>query len=191
MGRIGIRQGCEFDSRRLHYLSTVYAVSISIEESDCVFQRRWTQVHIHLGRHQIPVSCQFLDRLRRRPAHRQMRAEGVPQQVDTGLGEPCLSCSSVNESLDHLLRQRPPEGMGALDDGCSDRKVQNVCADSSVETPRHSGDFSRFSLSLTPQSMAKKFGTIRLLAMEVSRRRCESSEILLAPFGVSARPTSS
>ena len=97
MGRIGIRQGCEFDSRRLHYLSTVYAVSVSIEESD----------------------------------------------------------------------------------------------DSSVETPRHSGDFSRFSLSLTPQSMAKKFGTIRLLAMEVSRRRCESSEILLAPFGVSARPTSS
>ncbi len=156
MGRIGIRQGCGFDSRRLHqltqvtsmtwvlrsrrrhYLSTVYAVSVSIEESDCVFQRRWTQVHIHLGRH-----------------------------------------------------QRPPEGMGALDDGCSDRKVQNVCADSSVETPRHSGDFSRFSLSLTPQSMAKKFGTIRLLAMEVSRRRCESSEILLAPFGVSARPTSS
>jgi len=111
--------------------------------------------------------------------------------VDTGLGEPCLSCSSVNESLDHILRQRPPEGMGALDDGCSDRKVQNVCADSSVETPRHSGDFSRFSLSLTPQSMAKKFGTIRLLAMEVSRRRCESSEILLAPFGVSARPASS
>ena len=69
--------------------------------------------------------------------------------------------------------------------------VEHVCADSSVETPRHSGDFSRFSLSLTPQSMAKKFGTIRLLAMEVSRRRCESSEILLAPFGVSARPTSS
>ena len=33
-----------FRSRSLHYLSTVHTVSVSIEESDCVFQRRWTQV---------------------------------------------------------------------------------------------------------------------------------------------------
>ena len=105
MGRIGIRQGCGFDSRRLHQLTQV-------------------------------TSMTWVLRSRRR----------------------------------HYLST-----------------VYAV----SVETPRHSGDFSRFSLSLTPQRMAKKFGTIRLLAMEVSRRRCESSEILLAPFGVSARPTSS
>ncbi len=65
-------------SRSLHYLSTVRTVSVSIEESDCVFQRRRAQVHIHLGRRQVLVAGQLLDRLRRRPAHRQMRAEGVP-----------------------------------------------------------------------------------------------------------------
>ena len=77
-------------SRSLHYLSTVHAVSVSIEEPDCVFQRRRTQVHVHLSRRQIPVSCQFLDRLRRGAPHRQVRAEGVPQQMDAGVGEPCL-----------------------------------------------------------------------------------------------------
>ena len=66
-------------SRSLHYLSTVHTVSVSIEESDCVFQRRWTQVHVHLGRRQVFVTGQFLDRLRRGPAHRQVRAEGMPQ----------------------------------------------------------------------------------------------------------------
>ncbi len=54
-------------SRRLHYLSTVYAVSVSIEESDCVFQRRRAQVHVHLGRRQVRVAGQFLNRLRRGP----------------------------------------------------------------------------------------------------------------------------
>ena len=34
-------------SRSLHYLSTAHAVSVSIEETDGVFQRRWTQVHVH------------------------------------------------------------------------------------------------------------------------------------------------
>ena len=42
-----------FRSRRLQYLSTVRTVSVSIEESDCVFQRRRAQVHVHLGRRQI------------------------------------------------------------------------------------------------------------------------------------------
>ncbi len=36
-------------SRSLHYLSTVHAVSVSIEEPDCVFQRRRTQVHEQLA----------------------------------------------------------------------------------------------------------------------------------------------
>ncbi len=36
-------------SRSLHYLSTVHAVSVSIEESDCVFQRRRTQVYVHFS----------------------------------------------------------------------------------------------------------------------------------------------
>ena len=71
-------------SRSLHYLSTVRTVSVSIEETYGVFQRRWTQVHVHLGRCQVPVAGQFLDRLRRGPAHCQVRAEGVPQQVDAG-----------------------------------------------------------------------------------------------------------
>ncbi len=62
-------------SRNLHYLSTVHAVSVSIEEPDCVFQRCWTQVHVHLGRRQIPVASQLLDRLRRGPAHRQVREQ--------------------------------------------------------------------------------------------------------------------
>ncbi len=61
-----------FRSRRLHYLSTVHAVSVSIEESDCVFQRRRAQVHVHLGRRQIPVAGQFLNRLRRGAPHRQV-----------------------------------------------------------------------------------------------------------------------
>jgi hypothetical protein len=58
-------------SRSLHYLSKVRTVSVSIEESDCVFQPRRAQVHIHLGRRQVLVAGQLLDRLRRRPAHRQ------------------------------------------------------------------------------------------------------------------------
>ena len=45
-------------SRSLHYLSTVRTVTVSIEEADCVFQRRRTQVHVHLGRRQVPVPSQ-------------------------------------------------------------------------------------------------------------------------------------
>ena len=92
-------------SRSLHYLSTVRTVSVSIEEAYGVFQRRWTQVHVHLGRRQIPVASQFLNRLRRGAPHRQVRAGGVPPQMDAGVGEPCLPCGPVNESLDHLLCQ--------------------------------------------------------------------------------------
>ena len=94
-------------SRSLHYLSTVRTVSVSIEETYGVFQRRWTQVHVHLGRCQVPVAGQFLDRLRRGAPHRQVRAEGVSQQMNAGVGKPCLVCGPANESLDHLLRQRP------------------------------------------------------------------------------------
>ena len=82
-------------SRSLHYLSTVSAVSVSIEESDCVFQRRWTQVHVHLGRCQVPVAGQFLDRFRRGAPHRQVRAEGVPQQMDAGVGAPRVARGST------------------------------------------------------------------------------------------------
>jgi hypothetical protein len=42
----------------LHYLSTVRTVSVSIEETNGVFQRRLAQVHVHLGRRQVLVPGQ-------------------------------------------------------------------------------------------------------------------------------------
>ena len=84
-----------FRSRSLHYLFTVRAVSVAIEESDCVFQRGRAQVHVHLRRRQVLVSGQFLDRFRRGAPHRQVRAEGVPQQMDAGVGAPRVARGST------------------------------------------------------------------------------------------------
>ncbi len=97
-------------SRSLHYLSTEFAVSVSIEESDCVFQRRRAQVHVHLGRRQILVAGQLLDRLRRRPTHRQVRAERVPQQVDAGVRQPRLPRGSLDQAVPtrNLIRRLDP-----------------------------------------------------------------------------------
>ena len=41
------------------------------------------QVHVALSRREILVPGQFLNGPRRRPPHRQVRTEGVPENVDT------------------------------------------------------------------------------------------------------------
>ena len=53
-----------------------------VEQSDRVFRRRRTQVHVALRRRQVRMSGELLNRSCRRALHRQVRTERVPQDVD-------------------------------------------------------------------------------------------------------------
>jgi hypothetical protein len=63
-------------------------------------------VHVDLGRRQILVPGQLLDSLRRRPAHREVGAERVPQQMHAGVRQPGLPRGPLDQPLDDFLRQR-------------------------------------------------------------------------------------
>jgi len=51
------------------------------------------------------MPCQLLNRPCRRTLHRQVRAEGVTEDVDA-IPDTGAACRSSNEPLHHLLRQR-------------------------------------------------------------------------------------
>jgi hypothetical protein len=53
-----------------------------VEQPDCVFRCRRTQMHVALRRRQVCVAGQLLDGPRRRALHRQVRTERVPQDMD-------------------------------------------------------------------------------------------------------------
>jgi hypothetical protein len=60
-----------------------------VEERDGARSGRRGQVHVTKGGRQVCVSGEFLDRLRRRALHGQMRAKGMTQDVSvSGCGEP-------------------------------------------------------------------------------------------------------
>ena len=65
-------------SRRLYYFSTAAIGSWSVQQPNRRIECRWTEMHVALRRHQILMPREFLNRLRRCPAHRQMRTELSP-----------------------------------------------------------------------------------------------------------------
>ena len=67
--------------------------------------RRRTQVHVPLRRRQVLVAGEFLNRPRRRAAHRQVRTERVPQDVNA-LASRAPAARRVAPGLHDLLRQR-------------------------------------------------------------------------------------
>jgi hypothetical protein len=87
-------------SRRLQYFSTALVVGAGfsrpgtrlLQEPNRHIERGRTQVHVPLRRVQVPVSGQFLNGPCWRAAHRQMRTERMPQNVDgTRPGHACAS----------------------------------------------------------------------------------------------------
>src|ERR1017187_5252393 len=78
---------CRTGSLRLHSLSKNLAESARplaarVEQTDRVLPRRRREMHVAHRRRQIGMAGKLLDGLRRRPAHRQMRAERVAKNVD-------------------------------------------------------------------------------------------------------------
>jgi len=69
-------------SRRLQNTSTNFGARL--EQPNCCVEGCRTQVNVALRRGQVLMSGEFLDSPRRRPAHRQMRAERVAQDVTPG-----------------------------------------------------------------------------------------------------------
>ena len=53
-----------------------------LQQADGALQRRRREVHVALRRAEVGVPRQLLDRPRRRPPHREVRAERVAQHVD-------------------------------------------------------------------------------------------------------------
>jgi hypothetical protein len=71
----------------------------SLKQLDGLVQGRRGQMHVPLRRAQAHVAGQLLDCLRRRPAHREARAEGVPQDVQPARHlKPCPAFSAASFS---------------------------------------------------------------------------------------------
>ena len=96
------------NSRRLQHSSTARPAGETglaichIQEPDGRVERRRAQVHVALRRGQVLVSGQFLNGPRRRPTHRQVRTERVPQDVHPALrysGPPRRSSHQLTHDL--------------------------------------------------------------------------------------------
>ena len=85
-------------------LSTVHKWWRLVEQPNGAVLRGWTQVHVLLSRREVLVPSQLLDGSCGRPAHRQMGAERVPQDVHavSHLGTTCRPAHAI---LYHLLCQ--------------------------------------------------------------------------------------
>ena len=90
---------------RLQNVSETGADGRGVQQPDCAFHRRGTQVHVPLRRHQIAVSGQLLNGFSRCPPHRQVRTERVPQHVHADMAHFGLTSGSQDEPLDESLRQ--------------------------------------------------------------------------------------
>ena len=94
-------------SRRLHYFSTRLRPICRrrLQKSDRRFDRRRAQVHVTLRRPEILMAGELLDGSYGRATHRQVRTEGVPQDVDARL-HVRASCRPSQHHLHNLLRKR-------------------------------------------------------------------------------------
>ena len=77
-----------------------------IEEPDRPLDRSGTEVHVSLCRGEIHVAGELLNRSCRRPAHREVRTERVPQPMNAALRELRTPGCSSDVDLDDLLRER-------------------------------------------------------------------------------------
>ena len=78
-----------------------------IEEPDRAFDRRGTQVHVPLRRGQVRMTGQLLNRHRRSPPHGEVRAEGVPEDVNASVVlQPRPPLGGRHPHPNHLLRRR-------------------------------------------------------------------------------------
>jgi hypothetical protein len=62
-------------------------------------------VHVALRRDQILMPGELLNRLRRRAAHREMRAERVTQSMRTARAQSCALRRAYDVVRDHVLRE--------------------------------------------------------------------------------------
>src|ERR1700676_3347019 len=91
---------------RLQHVSSPAGRFRMIEEPDRAFDRRGTEVHVPLRRGQILMPREFLNRSRRRAAHREMRAERMPQPMYPARGELRTPGRSFYVMLDHVCAER-------------------------------------------------------------------------------------
>jgi len=89
-------------SRRLHDSSTRV---LAIEQADGGVERRRTQVHVPLRRPEILMAGEFLNRPSRSAAHREVRTERVPKDMQS---RPHVRSSrdASHHHLNHFLRER-------------------------------------------------------------------------------------
>ena len=66
------------DRARLHNVSKIFRIAPLIEQPNRALDRRRTEVHVPLRRPQVLVAGEFLNRARRRAAHREVRTERMP-----------------------------------------------------------------------------------------------------------------
>ena len=77
----------DFTIRRLQNVSKpVYGFGL-IQEPDRTLYSRGAEVHVPLRRGEIHMPGELLNRSRRRPTHREMRTERVPQSMHAALRE--------------------------------------------------------------------------------------------------------
>jgi hypothetical protein len=77
-----------------------------IEEPDRRLDRRGTEVHVPLRRGEIHVTGELLNRSCRRPAHREVRTERVPQSMYAALRELRSSNGPSDVVLNDFLSER-------------------------------------------------------------------------------------
>ena len=95
----------DFTIPRLHQVSTLLQAHRLIEQTNRAVERRGTQVHGPLCRGEVLVPSQLLNRPCRRTLHSQMRAEGVPKDMDPTIGYARLLGYTSYQKLNALLRQ--------------------------------------------------------------------------------------
>jgi len=116
-------EGLAHFSRRLRDSSTSWRVSFftrarAVHQLDSRVERRRTQVQVTLRRPEILVTGELLNGPRRRPTHREMRTERVPQDVQSGfhVRSPCdpshHHIEDVGINHDRIRRRAASPGSG-------------------------------------------------------------------------------
>ena len=86
-------------------------------------------MHIPLSRRKVRVTGKLLNRPRLTPLHREMRAEGVAEDVDTGF-ELCPPSHTQHRPLNHRLRE--PLTAAVADDPRPSEMARTLAAISEV-----------------------------------------------------------